>query len=54
LHQSPSSSRQSGDLADSNQDGTVSEMERLAYASKQLTATSSTFASTTSEAANTD
>lgn len=34
-----SSSNQSFDPADSNQDGTVSEMERLAYASKQETST---------------
>lgn len=36
-----SSSKQSYDPADTNQDGTVSEMERLAYSSKQATSTTS-------------
>jgi hypothetical protein len=47
-----SSSAQSYDPADANQDGTVSELERLAYASKQLTSTASSSNSTTNEAAN--
>jgi hypothetical protein len=46
------SSSQSSDPADTNQDGTVSEMERLAYASKQLTSTVSGSNSATTQAAN--
>ena len=48
-----SSSTQNYDPADTNQDGTVSEVERLAYASKQLTATTSTLATATNEATTT-
>jgi Ca2+-binding EF-hand superfamily protein len=48
-----SSSAQSYDAADTNQDGTVSETERLAYASKQLTSKASVTSATTNEALNT-
>ena len=48
-----SSSTQNYDPADTSQDGTVSEVERLAYANKQLTSTASGSDRTISEAANT-
>jgi hypothetical protein len=49
-----SGSSQSYDPADTNQDRTVSEMERLAYASKQLIAATPGSVSTTIEAVNTN